>query len=238
MRGGHSAEMTCPSCRAGTPVGGHCRSCYARLPVALDRLVSCSRCNYLVPREAEWCPGCLSSEFARRPRPCHPLRSRPRSFGRLHENRSREGGAPSRTGRRNVGPWDLRPLPPCSGSYSRAGSARGMQPCLVCVFTVTRRSVSAFRLSSNTRSVHPERRLSRPLSGESVAGYHNVGNSSRAGLCSTLVRQRTTETGASIPSQVVNTRTLAREDCAPERLLSGKSAYYTHSIHNTRLVNQ
>ena len=69
MRGGHSAEMTCSSCRAVTPVGGHCRSCYARLPVALDRLVSCSRCNYLVPREAEWCPGCLSSEFARRPPP-------------------------------------------------------------------------------------------------------------------------------------------------------------------------
>lgn len=61
--------MTCPLCRAVTPVGGHCRSCYARLPVALDRLISCSRCNYLVPREAEWCPRCLSSKFAQRPPP-------------------------------------------------------------------------------------------------------------------------------------------------------------------------
>jgi hypothetical protein len=69
VRGGHSAKMTCPSCRAVTPVGGHCRSCYARLPVALDRLVSCARCNFLVPKEAEWCPGFLSPEFARRPPP-------------------------------------------------------------------------------------------------------------------------------------------------------------------------
>lgn len=73
MRAGHSAKMTCPSCRSVTPVGGHCRTCYARLPVGLDRLASCSRCNYLVLKAAGWCPGCLSSEFARRPPPASSI---------------------------------------------------------------------------------------------------------------------------------------------------------------------
>src|SRR3954452_1289017 len=76
MTQAYSAKMSCPVCDAVTPVGGHCNCCYSRLPIGRDRLVACIRCNRLVPKEAEWCPGCHSSKFAEA-RPSIPATSLP-----------------------------------------------------------------------------------------------------------------------------------------------------------------
>jgi hypothetical protein len=72
MTQAYSVKMTCPACGTVTPVGGHCFHCLVRLPVSRAQLVSCVFCNFLAPRSAEWCPGCLSSKFGG-PRPAIPL---------------------------------------------------------------------------------------------------------------------------------------------------------------------
>src|SRR5262249_43157299 len=45
---------------------GHRRTlhrCQERLPISREALTQCRFCNRLAPKEAEWCPGCLSSKF-------------------------------------------------------------------------------------------------------------------------------------------------------------------------------
>ena len=53
------------------------------------------------------------------------------------------------------------------------------------------------------------------------------------GHCLPSVKRRTTSPGSMLAEQAVNDRTLAPRRLAPERLLSEKSPYYAHSIHNT-----